>query len=129
MAKIDQAALEDKLHRLTSEHIQRQASHQIDLYCFKLNRDQLAALVEKFLETEGEILPYKTSQEIIAAVVNRMVGLGPIEPYLHDPSITEIMVNAPDEIFIERQGELEPHGAAPSCINNVDQALLKRVIL
>lgn len=108
MAKIDQVALEDKLHRLTSEHIQGQASQQIDPYYFKQNRDRLAALVGSFLEAEGEILPQKTSQEIVEAVVNRMVGLGPIEPFLNDPSITEIMVNAPDEIFIEREGELEP---------------------
>lgn len=37
-----------------------------------------------------------------------MIGLGPIEPYLNDPQVTEIMVNAPDEIFVEKDGELKP---------------------
>ena len=112
MAKIDQAALEDKLHRLTSEYIQGQTTQQVDPLYFTQNRERLAALVERFLEEEGEILPQRTSLEIIEAVINRMVGLGPIEPYLNDPSITEIMVNAPGEIFIEREGELEPVQAA-----------------
>ena len=112
MAKIDQAALEDKLHRLTSEYIQGQTAQQVDPLYFIQNRDRLEALVERFLENEGEILPQKTSQEIVKAVVNRMVGLGPIEPFLNDPTITEIMVNAPGEIFIEREGELEPVLAA-----------------
>lgn len=106
MVKIDQADLEDKLHRLTSEHIQGKASQQVDPHYFTQHRDRLAALVESFLE--GEILAKKTSREIVEAVVNRMVGLGPIEPFLNDPEITEIMVNAPDEIFIERWGEIEP---------------------
>lgn len=106
MVKIDQADLEDKLHRLTSEHIQGQTSQQVDPHYFTQHRDRLAALVESFLE--GEILAKKTSREIVEAVVNRMVGLGPIEPFLNDPEITEIMVNAPDEIFIEKWGEIEP---------------------
>lgn len=106
MVKIDQADLEDKLHRLTSEYIQGQTSQQVDPHYFTQHRDRLAALVESFLE--GEILAKKTSREIVEAVVNRMVGLGPIEPFLNDPEITEIMVNAPDEIFIERWGEIEP---------------------
>jgi pilus assembly protein CpaF len=41
-----------------------------------------------------------------------MVGLGPIEPYLNDPQITEVMVNAPDKIFIEVEGELQAVKAA-----------------
>jgi len=112
MTKIDQAALEDKLHQLTSEYIQGQTAQQVDPLYFTQNRDRLAALVEGFLKDEGEILPQKTAQEIVKAVVNRMVGLGPIEPYLNDPTITEIMVNAPGEIFVEREGELEPVQAA-----------------
>jgi pilus assembly protein CpaF len=112
MPKTDQASLEDKLHRMTSEFIQKQSAQQIDPIYFTHNRERLAGLVSRFLEREGEILPQKAAQEIIDAVVNRMVGLGPIEPYLNDPSITEIMVNAPAEIFIERNGELEQVKAA-----------------
>ena len=112
MTKIDQAALEDRLHRLTSEFIQGQTAQHVDPIYFTQNRDRLAELVARFLEREGEILPQKTSQKIIEAVVNRVVGLGPIEPFLNDPTITEIMVNAPREIFIEREGELAAAQAA-----------------
>ena len=112
MEKIEQAALEDKLHRLASEYIQGKTTEQVNLYYFTQNRERLAELISRFLEAEGEILPQKTSQDIVQAVVNRMVGLGPIEPFLNDPSITEIMVNAPGEIFIEKDGELEQVQAA-----------------
>jgi pilus assembly protein CpaF len=44
---------------------------------------------------------------VIRAVVDRIVGLGPLEPLLEDASITEIMVNDPESIFIEREGKIE----------------------
>jgi pilus assembly protein CpaF len=112
MGNIDRAALEDRLHRLTSEYIRGQSAQQVDPLYFTQNRERLAVLVSRILQEEGEILPQQTSQEIVQAVVNRIVGLGSIEPFLNDPTITEIMVNGPGEIFIEREGKLEAVQAA-----------------
>jgi len=112
MTKIDQTALEDKLHRLASQYIQEQTTQQVNPLYFTQNRERLAQIIGRFLEGEGVILPRQTSREIIEAVVNRMIGLGPIEPFLNDLAITEIMVNAPREIFIEKHGELEAVQAA-----------------
>ena len=108
MTKMDQAALEDKLHRLASEYIKGQSASDGDPLSYARDRQRLAKIVSKLLEREGIIIPQKTEEEVVQAVVNRMVGLGPIEPYLNDPQVTEIMVNAPDEIFVEKDGELEP---------------------
>ncbi|HET7737213.1 MAG TPA: CpaF family protein [Tepidiformaceae bacterium] len=43
-------------------------------------------------------------EETVSRVVDEIVGLGPIEPLLRDPGISEVMVNGPDEIFFERDG-------------------------
>jgi len=43
---------------------------------------------------------------VATRVVDEVVGLGPIEPLLHDASVSEVMVNAPDEIYFERDGIL-----------------------
>ena len=107
MAKINRAALEDKLHRLVSEFIQDQSSEGGDPSTYTRDRDRLLGLVRDFLKRENQILPQDTAEEIVQAVANRMVGLGPIEPYLNDPRVTEVMVNGPDQIFVEREGELE----------------------
>jgi pilus assembly protein CpaF len=107
MTKFDQTALEDKLHRLASEFIQGFTADQQDPLSYTKDRQRLAKVIRNYLQQEGEILPQQTEDEIIQAVVNRMVGYGPIEPYLNDPQVTEIMVNAPDEIFVEKDGELE----------------------
>jgi len=108
MTNKDQAVLEDKLHRMTSEFIQGHLTTQQDSLSYTKDREQLGKVVRNFLQREDEILPQKTADQIVQSVVNRMVGLGPIEPYLNDSQVTEIMVNAPDEIFVEKEGELEP---------------------
>ncbi len=59
-------------------------------------------LVKRELPNVGGI----TRDQIVARVVDEIVGLGPIDALLRDPSISEVMVNAPDEVFFEREGIL-----------------------
>lgn len=40
-------------------------------------------------------------------VVARLLGMGPLEPLLNDPTVTDVLVNAPDEVYVERDGSLE----------------------
>jgi pilus assembly protein CpaF len=100
--------LEDRLHRLTSEFIQAHSKSDLERVSLGEDRKALSGIVENLLQREGEILPRRMEKELVEAVVNRIVGFGPIEPYLHDPQVTEIMVNAPEEVFVERNGEIEP---------------------
>ena len=96
-------AIEDRLHNLTSDRIRERRNGSNN----GLARPELSRLVWKLLQDEKEILPRKPQLQLVEAVVNRILGFGPIEPYLHDPEVTEIMVNAPNQIFIERHGQLE----------------------
>ena len=43
----------------------------------------------------------------VARVRARMAGLGPLEPLLQDPDVTDILVNGPGPVWVERKGELE----------------------
>lgn len=57
-----------------------------------------------------ELFPHSTSetrQTIGERVADRVLGLGPLEPLLHDPEVTEIMVNGMDATFVERNGKIE----------------------
>ncbi len=70
--------------------------------------------------------------DIFAATVEHF--LGPIMPFMEDPSVSEIMVNAPDEIYVERAGRLvrteakfEDAGALMAAVNNVLQYTGKRL--
>lgn len=57
------------------------------------------------------MLSTKERTGIIRRVVDEALGLGILEPLLEDASITEIMVNGPDRIYIERAGRVEPVAA------------------
>ncbi|MCK9517701.1 MAG: CpaF family protein [Dehalococcoidia bacterium] len=70
--------------------------------------DQRRDLVERAARTvAADVFPQLVGdgkEEVVARVVDEIVGLGPIEPLLRDASISEVMVNAPDEVYYERDG-------------------------
>jgi pilus assembly protein CpaF len=74
----------------------------------KLDTAEAREAVERAARTlMGEVAPSVYGEEkerIVQRVVDEAIALGPIEPLLADPSISEVMVNAPDEVFYERDG-------------------------
>jgi pilus assembly protein CpaF len=84
----------------------------------ELDTDQIAALpsderrhvvegaAETLIKRELPNVGGITRDQIVARVVDEVVGLGPIDALLRDPSISEVMVNGPDEVFFEREGVL-----------------------
>lgn len=101
-------ALEDKLHRLASDYIQSRSAGENAFPDLLGDRRQLQEIVTQFLHQENRILSQHAAERVVQSVVNRITGLGPLQPLMEDPSISEIMVNSPEKIFVERQGSLEP---------------------
>jgi pilus assembly protein CpaF len=64
-------------------------------------------MYDQILAQEGHILSRQERQRLFEQIVAEILGYGPLEPLLRDDEITEIMVNGPDKIFIERKGKLE----------------------
>ena len=107
MTRRDYLEIEDRLHRLTSNYVLTQLKNEADRNSLVEDREELTLIIWQLLKKQNEILPQAIEKEVIQAVVNRIKGLGPIEPLLHNSDITEIMVNTPNEVFIEKQGKLE----------------------
>lgn len=59
------------------------------------------------LESEGIVLSRTERHRLFEAIVAEVLGYGPIEPLLRDDTVTEIMVNGPSQVWVERQGKLE----------------------
>ena len=59
------------------------------------------------LRERGAILPARDLARVVNEVSDDVVGFGPIEFLLKDPSVTEVMVNGPDDVFVEREGRIE----------------------
>ncbi len=80
----------------------------------KLTPEELTQEVERTLAeiaTQRRIQLNGREQRALAReLVNDMLGLGPLEPLLEDDSITDIMVNGPERVFVERRGKLDLSG-------------------
>ena len=63
--------------------------------------------VEKVLEENPFAVPVSERSKIVSDLKDEMLGLGPVEVLLKDPTVTEIMVNGPKKIFVERMGRLQ----------------------
>ncbi len=59
------------------------------------------------LRERGAILPARDLARVVNELSDDVVGFGPIEFLLKDPSVTEVMVNGPDDVFVEREGRIE----------------------
>jgi pilus assembly protein CpaF len=75
------------------------------------------------LEEEETPLTRDERRRLVSEIADDVLGFGPIEPFLRDPSVTEIMINAPDVIYVEREGRIYPAEG-----RFVDETHLRRVI-
>jgi pilus assembly protein CpaF len=83
-------------------------------------RGNIEELFDTVLSEEGIILSRAERQRLFEQIVAEILGFGPLEPLLRDPSITEIMVNGPKNVYIERGGKIE---RAPASFENNDHVM------
>jgi pilus assembly protein CpaF len=84
---------------------------------------RLRALVEQLVVAERMAVSESEREAIVAGILDELTGLGPLEPLLKDPTISDILINGHHNIFVERRGLLEP---VPSLFK--DEAHLLRII-
>jgi len=68
---------------------------------------ELAGLVADLLEEQKIVLNSQEQADLVNTLLADMIGLGPLEPLLADESVTDILVNGPKQIYVERAGRLE----------------------
>ena len=69
-------------------------------------RAEIGRVVERLLEDERVPMTTAEQNKIIEEVLDEVLGLGPLEPLLKEPSISDILVNGFDKVYIERAGRL-----------------------
>src|SRR5512142_740582 len=70
-------------------------------------RRQIEEIFSRVIDEEGLALTRAERVRMLEQITDEIIGLGPLEPLLRDDSISEIMVNGPRQIYIERAGKLE----------------------
>ena len=85
------------------------------LYDASLSEKQLQDLVHgkvrELLEDDGANLSIQEKAQVVQQIGDGVMGLGPLEPFVRDPEVTEIMVNNYDTIYVERGGKIYWTGA------------------
>jgi pilus assembly protein CpaF len=71
-------------------------------------QDEIARAIAVVLMSRGIALNTRERAQLIEDVQNEIVGFGPLEPLLKDPTVDDVIVNGPAHIYVERHGELEP---------------------
>ncbi|CAG4909220.1 CpaF family protein [Paraburkholderia gardini] len=81
----------DKLQRLTPDQVKR----------------ELAQLVERIVDEDKVPMNEFERKRLVQDVQDEMLGLGPLEPLLNDPTVSDILVNTSQHVYVERRGKLE----------------------
>lgn len=97
--------LKEKIHNQFIEVVNQQ-----DINLFNIGEEE----EEQLLKTIGSIIDMRASNltrnersKLLTEVYNDVMGLGPLEPLLNDSEVTEIMVNGPHSVYVERKGKIE----------------------
>ncbi len=87
------------LDRIDLERLKRLTAEQF--------KHELALLVQRVIEDERIVLNQQERHNLVLDIQHEMLGFGPLEPLLADPSVSDILVNTHSQVYVERHGRLE----------------------
>src|SRR5688572_32467915 len=103
-AKAGYYELKNRIHR---QLIERLDLTKIGVLPADVLQQQIRRVVEDMLVDDETPLSRQEREQIIVEVQHETFGLGPIEPLMQDPSVSDVLVNGPKDVYIERRGKLE----------------------
>ncbi|MHC5140162.1 MAG: CpaF family protein [Planctomycetota bacterium] len=115
------------MHRIKSSVHQRLLGalnlHEVQKYPLEQLQKECSSNVDAMLAQEQYPLTGPEKQQLLREVLDEIFGLGPMEPLLKDPLVSDILINGPKQVYIERQGRL-----SKTKVTFKDDAHLMRVI-
>ena len=73
-------------------------------------REEVLLLIRNTVNSEAVPLSFAERERLSREILDEIFGLGPLEPLLKDPTISDILVNRYNKVYVERSGKLEPTG-------------------
>lgn len=68
--------------------------------------EQIEELASTYIDREAGFISRADRHKIITEIIDEVIGFGPISPLLQDPTVSEVMVNGPNQVYVERKGKL-----------------------
>ncbi len=87
------------LDRIDLERLKRLTAEQF--------KHELALLIQRIIEEERIVLNQHERHHLVLDIQHEMLGFGPLEPLLNDPTVSDILVNTANKVYVERRGRLE----------------------
>lgn len=97
--------LKIKVHKEIIENVDKELK-QNSGFLDKEVSQKVEEMVTQILERDASFLPYSERQKISSEIVNEVLGFGPIESLIRNSDVSEIMVNGPQQVYIEQKGKL-----------------------
>jgi pilus assembly protein CpaF len=101
---MDYRSLKTKLHTQVLEEVDLESVYRLNE---TVARERVGAALRDMIHRERTPLAGVERDHIVTEVLDELFGLGPLEPLMADPTVSDILVNGPDKIYIERRGLLE----------------------
>jgi len=95
-----------ELRSRVQDRLINELNPQIDLSNPAKVRKQVEEIFNAILDSESIVLSRSERQRLFESIAADIIGLGPIEPLLADDEVSEIMVNGPKQVYIEKKGKL-----------------------
>jgi pilus assembly protein CpaF len=73
-------------------------------------REEVLLLIRNAVNSEAVPLSFAERERLAREILDEIFGLGPLEPLLKDPTVSDILVNRYNKVYVERAGKLEPTG-------------------
>ncbi len=96
--------LKSRVHRKLIESINLSS---LDTVGFDRLREEIRIITEELIQTENVPMSLAEQRQLIQDIQHEVFGLGPLEPLLYNPDISDILVNKHNQVYIERFGKLE----------------------
>lgn len=97
-------AIRKNLNRILFDRIDLERLQAMNDEQFKR---ELSIMVERIIDDENIVANQAERRRLVLDMQYEMMGFGPIEPLLHDPTVSDILVNSAKQIYVERRGKLE----------------------
>ena len=97
-------ALKMRIHQLLLSRIDLEAMEGLEPDRL---REELRLMVERLLAEENIVVNTAERRDLVRDIQHEMLGLGPIEPLLADPTVSDILINGSQQVYVERHGKLE----------------------
>jgi pilus assembly protein CpaF len=96
--------LKKTMHQMVLDRIDLERLKRLTTEQFK---HELALLVQRIIEEERIVLNQQERHHLVLDIQHEMLGFGPLEPLLNDPTVSDILVNTCHKVYVERKGRLE----------------------